>query len=155
LQGEAEFAPNSALSNVAFTRLAAWFQHYSILFYPKTVLTLWLGVQGLIGDDLPVHVLLPIGGNSILRGSPQDRYLDRITAVFNAELRFPIFWRFGSVLALDAGKVWSSLTSIDLNCWALNPTAGLRFYFETFVVRPDVGFGKETSGFYLNFGHIF
>lgn len=155
LQGEAEFIPNSALSNVAFTRLAAWFQHYSILFYPKTVLALRLGVQGLIGSDLPVQVLLPIGGNGTLRGYPQDRYLDKTAAVFNAELRFPIFWRFGGVLALDAGKVWNSLASIDLNRWALNPTAGLRFYMETFVVRLDVGFGNETTGFYFNFGHIF
>ncbi len=155
LQGEVEFAPRSALSNVAFTRLGAWFQHYSLLFEPKTVLALRLGMQGLIGRDLPVQLLLPIGGNSTLRGSPQDRYLDRISAVANTELRFPIFWRFGGVLGMDLGKVWSALKEIDLKRWAVNPTAGLRFSMETFVVRLDVRLGKETTGFYFNFGHLF
>jgi endonuclease/exonuclease/phosphatase family metal-dependent hydrolase len=155
LQGEAEFAPSSGLSNVAFTRLAAWIQNYSVLFYPKTVLAIRLGMQGLIGNNLPVQVLLPIGGNNTLRGSPQDRYLDKIAALVNAELRFPILWRFGGVLGLDAGKVWNSLGSVDLTCWAVNPTGGLRFYMDTFVVRLDIGFGSETTGLYFNFGHIF
>jgi endonuclease/exonuclease/phosphatase family metal-dependent hydrolase len=155
LQGEAEFAPRSTLSDVAFTRLAAWLQYYSILFYPKTILALRLGMQGVMGENLPVQTLLSIGGNNTLRGSPQDRYLDKVSAVLNAELRFPIFWRFGGVLALDAGKVWNSLTSVDLNRWSVNPTVGLRFYMETFVIRLDIGFGKETTGFYFNFGQIF
>jgi hypothetical protein len=33
--------------------------------------------------------------------------------------------------------------------------AGLRFYMNTFVVRCDVGFGKETTGLYFNFGQVF
>jgi hypothetical protein len=37
----------------------------------------------------------------------------------------------------------------------LNAVAGLRFSMETFVVRADVGFGRESTGFYLNFGHLF
>ena len=155
LQGETEFVPRSTLSNVEFARLAGWVQHYFLLFYPKTVLALRLGVQDLIGKELPIQVLLPIGGSSTLRGSPQDRYLDKTAAVFNAELRFPIFWRFGGVAALDAGKVWSSPAKVDLKRWAMNPTAGLRFYMETFVVRMDVGFGKDTTGLYFNFGQIF
>lgn len=155
LQGEAEFAPNMSLSNVAFTRLSIWFQHYYTLFYPKTVMALRLGLQSLIGENLPVQVLLPIGGNRTLRGFPQDRFLGKTSAVFNAELRFPICWRLGGVFALDAGKVWNSLKEIDLSRWAANPTVGLRLYMDTFVVRADIGFGKNTTGFYFNFGHIF
>jgi len=26
---------------------------------------------------------------------------------------------------------------------------------DTFVVRADMGFGKDTTGFFFNFGHIF
>ncbi len=90
-----------------------------------------------------------------MRGSPQDRYFDKVSAVVNAELRFPIFWRFGGVVGLDFGKVWSALRGFDLHRWAVNPTAGLRFHMKTFVVRVDVGFGKETTGLYFNFGHVF
>jgi outer membrane protein assembly factor BamA len=155
LQGDAEVVPHSGLENVTFTRLSVWAQHYTELLIPKTVLALRLGMQGLMGSDLPVQVLLPIGGGSTLRGSPQDRYLDKVSAVGNAELRFPISWRFGGVAGFDFGKVWGALNDFDLHRWAVNPVAGLRFYMNTFVVRCDVGFGKETTGLYFNFGHVF
>jgi endonuclease/exonuclease/phosphatase family metal-dependent hydrolase len=155
VQGEAEWVPHIGMNNVSFTRFSGWFQHYSILFYPKTVLAIRGGVNGLIGENLPVQVLMSVGGNNTLRGSPQDRFLDKTSAVWNAELRFPIYWRFGGVLGLDGGNVWSSLSKIGLTNWAMNPTAGLRFYFDTFIVRIDAGFGKETTGLYFNFGQIF
>ncbi len=157
LQGEAEFAPKTGLNNVNFTKLTFWFQHYYTLFYPKTVLAWRVGLQNLIGDNLPVQVLLPIGGSRTLRGYPQDRFLGKTSAVVNAELRFPLFWRFGGVVGYDAGKMWSSLKKADLNLssWATNPMIGLRFYMDTFVVRVDMGFGKDTTGFFFNFEHIF
>jgi outer membrane protein assembly factor BamA len=155
LQGDAEVIPHSGLENVSFTQLSVWAQHYTELLIPSTVLALRLGMQGLMGSDLPVQVLLPIGGGSTLRGSPQDRYLDKVSAVANAELRFPIFWRFGGVAGFDFGKVWRELKDFDLHRWAVNPVVGLRFYMNTFVVRCDVGFGKETTGLYFNFGQAF
>ena len=63
--------------------------------------------------------------------------------------------RLGGVLGLDAGRVWSSIADFDLRDWAVNPTVGLRFIMNTFVVRFDVGFGKEYTGVYFNFGHLF
>lgn len=155
LQGEAEYAPMSGAVNVELARWAGWIQYYSVIFYPKTVLALRAGIQSLMGDDQPVQVLLPIGGTQTLRGFPQDRFLDKTSAVFNAEIRFPIFWRFGGVLGYDVGKVWNSPVKIDLARWAANPVLGLRFFMDTFVVRADLGFGNETTGFYLNFGHLF
>ena len=104
LQGGLEWAPRSGLGNVDFVRSSFWVQAYTTLFYPKTVLALRMGGQELFGKDLPVQVLLPIGGNSSLRGSPQDRYLGKSSVLTNVELRFPVFWRFGGVLGVDAGK---------------------------------------------------
>ncbi len=155
LQGELEWAPRSALGNVAFVRSAFWVQAYTTLFFPKTVLALRLGAQELFGKDLPAQFLLPLGGNTSLRGSPQDRYLGKSAVLANAELRFPLIWRLGGVLGLDAGRVWSSLADFDLRGWAVNPTVGLRFIMNTFVVRFDVGFGREYTGVYFNFGHLF
>ncbi|MCX6601920.1 MAG: hypothetical protein NT025_10240, partial [bacterium] len=107
------------------------------------------------GDDLPVQVLPSIGGNSTLRGSPQDRYLDQAAALANAELRFPIWWRFGGVAGMDAGRVWHNVKELSRRDWASNPVFGLRFYMDTFVVRVDAGLGRETTGLYFNFGHAF
>lgn len=155
LQGETEYAPRLSFNDVSFVHYSGWILYYSTLFYPTTVLAMRFGLQTVSGDNLPVQTLLSIGGNSTLRGYSSDRFLDKTLALFNAELRFPIYWRFGGVLGLDAGKVWSSVSKLDLKHWPMNPTAGLRFYMNTFVVRLDVGFGKETTGLYFNFGHIF
>jgi len=155
LQGEAEFAFNTGFANVSYQRIAAWFHYYQTLLYPKTILAIRLNLQSLFGDDIPVQFLLPIGGGSTLRGSPQDRFLGKTSAIFNCELRFPLIWRFGGVVGFDAGKVWDSLADFDLKDWATNPTFGLRFYMSNFLVRIDIGLGKDSTGFYFNFGHVF
>ncbi len=155
VQGEVEYAPTSELTTTSLFRTALWFQDYSVLFYPKTVLAIRAGVQTILGYDIPVQFLVPIGGNQTLRGFPQDRYLDKTAALANVELRFPLIWRLGGVVGYDVGNVWNSIEKVDLSRWISNPVTGLRFYMNTFVVRLDVGFGSETTGFYLNFGHLF
>ncbi len=125
---------------------------YSILCYPKTIFAARLRGQVVGGTDLPIHVLATVGGNRTLRGYPQDRFLDKAAGVLNAELRFPIYRRLGGVLGVDAGQVFSSPASVSLSGWAV---MGLKFFMDTFIVRADIGFGKETTGFYLNFGHLF
>ncbi len=155
ISGETEFAPKMSFTNTTFTRYSGWFQYYSMLFYPKTVFAFRVGLQTLTGKNLPVQVLLPIGGNNTLRGYTQDRFLDHTSALINAELRFPVYWRLGGMLGMDAGKVWNSIGKLDLKNWANNPVLGLRFYMDTYVIRLDVGLGRETTGLYFNFGHIF
>jgi len=155
LQGETEYAFNTSFANVNYQRIAAGFQYYKILWYPKTILALRLNLQNLFGDDIPVQFLLPIGGGSTLRGSPQDRYLGKTSAIFNGELRFPLIWHFGGVVGFDAGKVWDSMADFNLKRWATNPTIGLRFYMSNFLVRLDIGLGKNSTGLYFNFGHVF
>ena len=155
LQGDVEYAPKILLSNTSLMKSGATVQYYSTLFYPKTIFAFRTQWQTLSGGAIPVQMLLPIGGTQTLRGSPQDRFLDKTSALLNAELRFPLVWRFGGVVGMDAGKVWSNPSKIDLPRWASNPVAGLRFYMDTFVVRLDLGFGHETTGFYLNFGQLF
>lgn len=155
VQVDAERTLSTSPEDFQFTRLSLSMQDYSVLFYPTTVLAVRWTAQGLIGGNLPVHALASVGGNNTLRGSPQDRYLDKISAIVNAEFRFPLYWRFGGVVGFDAGKVWNSPSELDLVRWATNPNIGLRFYMDTFVVRLDVGLGKETTGMYFNFGQIF
>jgi len=151
IQGDTEWAKG----NLNFNRWALWLQKYISVFKPDVIFAFRIGMQTVNGRNLPVQVLLPVGGNNTLRGFPQDRFLDKTSAVVNMEIRFPVFWRFGGVVGFDAGKVWSAAGKMDLNNWALNPTLGGRFYFDTFIVRVDLGISRKTSGFYLTFGHIF
>lgn len=155
LQVEAEPALPLNRDLLHFTRLAAQIQTYHVLFYPRTVLALRVRVEQMLGDDLPVQFLLPIGSSTTLRGYAQDRYLDKARAFGNAEARFPLYGRLSGVAGYDAGKVWPELSLMDARGWASNPVFGLRLDMITFVARVDVGLGPETTGIYFNFGHIF
>ena len=155
LQGELERSPGGSLNDCDFTRYGFWIQSYHPLNDSSIVFAVRAGLQILDGSNLPVQVLLPVGGTSTLRGYPQDRFLDRISAVSNAEVRFPFYRRFGGVVGYDLGDVWESVSRIGVARWKSDVNGGLRFYFDTFVVRLDVGLSAESTGFYLNFGQLF
>ena len=155
LQAEGEFSPKFSFSSTSFSRYGLTLQSYTKLFYPTTILALRFNYQNISGERIPIQNLLSLGGNQTLRGYPQDRFLDKVAAVANAELRFPIFWRFGGVAGIDLGRVWSDNSKLSFSNWHISPNFGLRFYMETFIVRLDVGLSNETTGFYFNFGHIF
>lgn len=154
IEGEGTRAPFRPAGGVVFTRFHLLVQRYTTLFLPTTVLALRAKLQAIEGD-VPVQLALPLGGNNTLRGFVQDRFLGQAVIMANAEIRFPVFWRVGGVVGIDAGIVWPTLSAAQWTGWRWNPTAGLRFSMDTFVVRCDVGFGPETTGLYLNFGHIF
>ncbi|MCX6142778.1 MAG: BamA/TamA family outer membrane protein [Ignavibacteriales bacterium] len=143
------------MGDYSLTSTTLALQTYHVLFYPKTVFAAKLWGQAVGGNNLPIHVLATAGGNRTLRGFPQDRFLDKAAMGANAEIRFPIYWRLGGLLGIDAARVFSSPASITLADWVYNPVVGLRFYMDTFVVRADIGFGSEATGFYLNFGQLF
>ncbi|MBE0644427.1 MAG: BamA/TamA family outer membrane protein [Bacteroidetes bacterium] len=136
-----------------WTRLAGWAQYYTEMW--DAVVAARFGMQALIGDDIPIQHLLPIGGNNTVRGIPKDRFLDRVSAVGNLEFRFPVYHRLGGVLGVDAGAVSHEFADIASSRWIVTPVAGLRYYLPTFVVRADVGWSNEAVGVYFNFGQIF
>jgi outer membrane protein assembly factor BamA len=154
-QLEFELAPRMLWSNVVYLRTAVLLQYYAEPGWLHSVLASRAGMELLAARELPVQMLTAIGGTRTVRGSIQDRFLDRIGAVVNVEWRIPLFWRFGVILGADAGTVWHDLARIDLQRWAMNPVVGLRLYMDTFIVRADLGLGKESTGFYLNFGQLF
>jgi outer membrane protein assembly factor BamA len=144
------YSPGTKLSKAALT-----LQSYHKIIVNELILAERITLQELIGNNIPVQFLLPIGGNQSLRGYPQDRYLDKSFSLINAELRFLIWWRFGGIAGIDAGRVFSSLGRFSFADWRISPAAGLRFYMDNFIVRADFGFSDETIGFYFNFGHLF
>jgi outer membrane protein assembly factor BamA len=152
--GELEYSPIVFGSNTSFRKFSSYVQYYQRVF-GKSVIASRMIVQSLFGSNLPVQSLISVGGTNTLRGIPQDRYLDKSAAVCNLEYRIPVIWRLGTVIGVDAGRVWNSLSTISAADWSINYVGGIRLYMETFVVRLDVGVSNETSGFYLNFGELF
>ena len=153
LQAEAEAGSNSVWSDYTSSVLSLSLQNYQTLFHPRTVLAARVLVQSVSGSKLPVHAYSSLGGNRTLRGYPQDRFLGTRTLVANAELRFPIYWRIGGVLGWDGGRLLEDHGFLRI--WNTNLVVGLRLFMDTFVVRADLGFSPESTGFYLNFGHLF
>lgn len=155
LQADAEVAPRLGWTTTAFSRFGGTVQWYQPLLDTSAVLAMRFVGQGIAGDDIPVQMMLPIGGNRTVRGLVQDRYLDRVSAVANMEIRFPIWWRLQGIAGIDAGKVWHLPQEIDLVRWPVCAVVGLRLAMDTFIVRLDLGFSNESTGFYLNFGQLF
>lgn len=155
LQLEGEVAPEVLWGTVSYFRWAFWFQQYVPLEFLRSVVAFRAGMESVSGQDLPLQVLVALGGGNNLRGSVIGRFADRTGAVTNCEWRIPVVWRFRAILGADAGRVWPAPGKISFQSWAVNPVIGLRFSMDTFVVRADVGLGAESTGFFLNFGHLF
>jgi len=130
-----------------FYKIGILSQQYINLVVPNFVFANRIMFQAI--SDVNYQFQIPLGGKNILRGLPQDRYLSTSSVLINSELRFPIWWRFGGIAGVDIGN---SESTPD---WIINPVIGLRLYMDNFIVRFDVGFGKETTGIYFNFGHMF
>lgn len=154
-QGDLEWAPDLNINTLSFYQWTFWFQYYTNILFRKTILASRFGIANILGSNIPLQLLIPLGGNRTLRGYPQDRFLDKTAALINLEIRYPIYARIGGLIGTDMGKVWPAINKMDLNNWRYNITLGLRYYLDTYVVRVDVGISTETMGIYFNFGHIF
>lgn len=131
-------------------------QNYHVLFYPKTILAARVMGQAVDGTGLPLHTYVTLGGNRTLRGYPQDRFLGKVLWLGNLETRFPIVWRLHGLAFYDVGQVRGTAGQLTMSRgWRSNTGLGLRFLMDTFIVRCDVGWSREGSGLYFNFGHLF
>ncbi|MDW7761757.1 MAG: BamA/TamA family outer membrane protein [Acidobacteriota bacterium] len=152
---EIDRAPGLEGESISFVKLGARFRYFKVLLQPRTILAVRIWGQTLFGTNLPVQTLLTLGGRDTLRGSARFRFLDQTFLLLNTELRIPVYRRIGAILGLDAGRVWASPGKIDGRGWTVNPVFGLRFIADDFVVRADVGLGRDGTGLYLTAGHMF
>lgn len=107
-----------------------------------------------------------IGGVYTARGLLKNRLQGKVKALANGELR----WKFASVSPggqqldftlvafMDAGQAWTDLSLAEGSELGYGGGGGLRIAWErNFIVRIDYGRSPsdDTSGFYLNFNHLF
>ena len=119
---------------MSFNRYVVALQYYRTVWYPRTVLATRLYLQSWDGKDLLFQILNSLGGGQTLRGFSQDRIMDKGSILVNSELRFPIYARLGGIAGVDAGRVFSSIETIGINNWKINPMIGLRYIMDNFVV---------------------
>ena len=146
-----EFTPTR---NMAY-KYGLNFQSYIPVYIKYIVLASRLIYQQIRPSSISPILFLTMGGNSSIRGIPQDRYISDEVILINNEFRFPIFWRFGAIAGIDIGKAKITPEQTGSEGWIINYVIGLRFHMDNFIVRGDFGIGEKTTGLYFNFGHIF
>lgn len=157
LEIELEYAPDIFDENSTFFRQAFIVRYFKEIFFKNLILASRAMEQILSAESGSSQFLaIPVGGSNTLRGVPMDKFRFYSVFLFNNELRFPVWWRFGGIAGLDIGYGTNKdLYPEDAIDWVVNPVVGLRFFMDNFIVRADVGFYKNDIGFYLNFGHIY
>jgi outer membrane protein assembly factor BamA len=153
------------------------FRFYHPLFTDRLVAAMRVSADAL-GGDVPFVLLSSfggvewrngwggIGGVYTARGILKNRLQGKVKLLANGELR----WKFLSaepwdqrldltlVSFLDAGQVWTDLRFADAGIARYSGGGGLRIAWEeNFIVRLDYGVSPTdgTTGFYLDFNHLF
>lgn len=108
--------------------------------------------------DVPFSELALFGGDEILRGYIEGRYVDRNLIAAQMEYRANITGRLGMVAFFGGGDVFRNFGDFKIS--NLRPTYGLGLRFmldreERLNIRTDWGFGEGTNNLYLNIGESF
>jgi hypothetical protein len=150
---------------------------YHPVFSDRLVAALRL-MADVMGGDVPFFLLGSfggvewrdgwggIGGVFTGRGILKHRMQGKVKALANGELRWLFLstspWKqrvdFTAVAFLDAGQAWADLRFRDDGLSRYAGGGGLRIAWENnFIVRMDYGVSPSdgTSGFYLDFNHLF
>lgn len=132
-----------------------------VSMYQKLSSNLLLAVNSyssFITGIAPFQQLSQVGGNKLLRGYYQGRYMNKNLTALQAELRFPVYKRFGAALFGSSGVLGGDGSFLNFNRVRYSYGGGIRFTMnrkEHLNLRLDYALGKNTSGFYLTFGEAF
>ncbi len=99
--------------------------------------------------DVPFRNLATLGGRNYMRGYYDGRFRDKKYISYQAEFRFPIWWRFGGAAFLGFGQVANNFNSFTLDGFKISVGGGLRIAIlpkEKLNLRIDYGFGNVGSG---------
>lgn len=141
-------------SEFNFTRTTFNYRQYKLLS-AKFILAWELYVQGLSGN-VPWYAMAEMGVNGRMRGYYQGQYRDKYQMSSQIELRHKINYRHGFVYWIGAGNVAPEFNQVVNSSWLPNMGIGYRLTFKPRVnIRFDMGFGKDTSGFYFQINEAF
>jgi len=131
-------------------------------------------VYSIQSDGVPFHAMntlaftdtdrTGLGGLRTLRGYKQDRFIGKVAALGNLELR----WTFAKFRALsqrwglmvvpfvETGRVFDSMDKLSFKRWKTSYGGGFRVAWnQATIIVVDYGRSDEDSGLYINFNHPF
>ena len=116
------------------------------------------GFFSFTSGELPFQMLPFLGGPMIMRGFYQGRYRDRHAVVFHMEYRLPLWRRLSAVGFASAGDVADKISRFILTNFKIAFGTGIRFALkpeEKLNLRFDIGFSRESVGFYFTLTEAF
>ncbi|WP_338769221.1 hypothetical protein WAF17_09395 [Bernardetia sp. ABR2-2B] len=105
----------------------------------------------------PLLELAPLGGNELMRGYIQGRFIDNNVIATQAEYRFPILEPIGMVIFGSIGQVYNSVSELNLSNLKTGYGAGIRFQLskaERLNLRFDIAKGDNLN-FYFGVAEAF
>ena len=111
-----------------------------------------------VNGSVPFYDLPRLGGDNIMRGYFEGRFRDNHYFATQLEYRIRVWWRFGLIGFIGVGDVANNISTFEISKFKYSVGAGLRFRIdekELWDLRIDVGFGKNTSGFYFHYNQAF
>jgi len=106
----------------------------------------------------PFRNLARMGGPERMRGYYSGRFTDKTHMCYQAEYRFPIWWRFGGTVFASLGEVAPSFGKMSINGLKYSFGGGIRFAanrLERINFRFDYGFVKGGSDYYFTVAEAF
>ena len=128
-----------------------------LLIRDKQILAVQVLAQMIFGIA-PFQALPAMGNSQIMRGTYEGRFRDNHFLGTQAEYRFFFFGPLGAVLFGGIGEV--AHRPADFQIKSLKYSAGFGFRLnidpeERMNLRIDFGYGKNTSGLYIEIGEAF
>ncbi|MDF9800485.1 outer membrane protein assembly factor BamA [Catalinimonas alkaloidigena] len=127
-------------------------------FQKRNDILAWQLYAYISGGDVPFNELAPLGGDMIMRGYYQGRYLDEKFIATQAEYRMAVWKKLSAVAFVGVGDVSPQLNSFRFKELKYSLGGGVRYSVlldENLNVRFDYAFGKDTQNFYINISEAF
>ena len=108
--------------------------------------------------EVPFLDMTKAGGEEMLRGYAANRYRDHHFVGSQAELRMPLYKRFGAVAFVGLGEVFREPSDVRLDLLKYSFGGGLRYSMnkkERINIRLDYGIGRGSSSFYFSVTEAF
>ncbi len=133
-----------ALFSSSLFQCASLNYRYYIPLFSKCVLGFHIRADMTHGD-VPFNYLPCLGGNKLVRGFKNNRYVAHHCIAGQAEFRFPLWWRFGATAFAGAGEAADKLSDFNEQIKAA-AGIGLRFTVQkkqTINIRFDLAFNSD------------
>jgi len=132
-------------------------QYFKLFAHRRDVLAFQLYGYFASGG-VPLIELAGLGGNELMRGYYEGRYLDRNLVAGQVEYRLPLTGRLGLAFFAGTGQVAPRVAAFRLAQFKPSFGAGIRFKIvkeENLNLRFDYGIGRGANNYYFNLAEAF